>query len=509
MSMPLASSALYTAAQVREIDRKAIASGTSGIVLMRRAAEAAWQAAQQKYASLQSIVVLCGAGNNGGDGYLFARAARAAGKRVEVFAFAESKGDAATARQALLGDGVHIRNAAEDLEALPHCLAGADLVVDALLGTGLAGAPRPAYADVIEKVNQLQTPVLALDIPSGICADSGRLLGEQAVAAQLTVTFIAYKRGLFTDAATEHVGELVFASLGVTSHSPPDAEPVLLCNQAQLLSQLPQKRANHYKNRSGHVLVVGGDYGMAGAVILAGRAALRCGSGLVTLATRPEHVSAVVAAQPELMAHGIEKTAQLDALLARADVVVIGPGLGQSAWSRQLLERAAQSAVKAVVDADALNLVSAEPKLMPVAEALLTPHPGEARRLAIGLGVDTSLDRFSLAQALRDKSKKNVLLKGAGTIVAAQDQTRLCQYGHPVLATAGSGDVLSGIVAALMAQGMSSGDSAALAACLHGHAGEYWASENGAYGMLAGDIIAAVVARMNGAGINAAKMNGV
>ncbi|MGB5323915.1 MAG: NAD(P)H-hydrate dehydratase [Pseudomonadales bacterium] len=495
------SRALYTAAQLREIDRLAIAAGTPGVVLMRRAAEAAWQAAERYLqdslaVACKDIVVLCGAGNNGGDAFLVARAAKASGAAVKVFAFADSRGDAATARAALQGDGVTVQSHAQ-LDAAT--LATADLVVDGLLGTGAAGPPRDSYAAAIALVNAACRPVLALDIPSGICADSGRLLGAAAICADLTVAFIGFKRGLFTDAATEHVGTLVLATLGVDCAAYPVTSSAALCDFDALEQRLPARKANHYKNRSGHVLVIGGDYGMAGAVILAGRAAMLCGAGLVSVATRTEHVAAVVAAQPELMVHGIHSAAALAPLLARATVLVIGPGLGQSAWSQQLLLKAAASGIPAVVDADALNLVAANCKLLPCGDALLTPHPGEARRLAAGFAIDPGTDRFELAGALQRSSAKNLLLKGAGTIIANSDQMRLCPYGHPVLATAGSGDVLSGVAAALLAQGMSMHEAAQLAACLHAHAGEQWAARHGARGMLAGDLIAVIRELLNDA----------
>jgi hydroxyethylthiazole kinase-like uncharacterized protein yjeF len=491
---------LYTAAQVRVLDRRAIAAGTPGIVLMRRAAAAVLAELQCRWPSCKSVLVCCGGGNNGGDGYLFARLAHERGIGVTVLELGQSLvGDAATARQALIADGIQPVALAE-VDSFDF--ASSELIVDALLGTGLTGELRADCAEVIARMNAAAVPIIAVDLPSGLCSDTGNVVGSVAIEAALTVSFIGLKRGLLTSDAACHVGELIFTALEVEHRGGADAAAIVyLAKLEQLAKALPARLGNHYKNRSGHLLVVGGDYGMPGAPLLAARNALRCGAGLVSVATRPEHVAAIVAAQPELMVHGIEKTADLDALLEHATVVVIGPGLGQGAWSGQLLQRCKNHKTPFVIDADALNLVARYPSLMPVADAVLTPHTGEARRL-----LDSSdpmspsrqvTDRFIAAATLLERYQKTIVLKGPGTIVASLHRTCLSGYGNQALATAGTGDVLSGVIGALLAQGLSTGVAAELGVCLHGAAADRWVASHGSRGMVAGDLTAQLTLLLN------------
>ncbi|NNL56306.1 MAG: NAD(P)H-hydrate dehydratase [Pseudomonadales bacterium] len=487
---------LYSSAQLRQIDQRAIAAGTAGIVLMRRAAAAALHETLQRWPSVKKILVLCGSGNNGGDGYLFARLAAQRGLDLMVVELGESRSaDASTARKALLADGLQplAWQALSD-----HHLSGCELVVDALLGTGLSGPPRAAYADAIAAINRAGRPVVALDIPSGLCSDSGCVLGDSAVAAQLTVSFIGLQRGLFTADAGCHVGELVLAPLGVNSQALLDTQSITKLDKLEpLLACLPTRSANHYKNRSGHVLVIGGNQGMAGAVLLAAQAALRAGAGLVSVATRPAHVPAVVAAQPEIMAHGVEGVDDLQSLLQRASAVLIGPGLGQDSWARQMLLACRSIKQPLVLDADGLNLAAQTPALLPAAPAVFTPHPGEAARLAAPIENFKQADRFALATALAQHYRKTIVLKGPGTITADAAQSWLCAYGNQALATGGTGDVLGGIIAALLAQGLAPALAARLAVCLHGAAADQWVAKHGPYGMLAGDLPLELVALLN------------
>jgi NAD(P)H-hydrate epimerase len=481
-NLPLA---LYSAAQVRALDAQLIAAGTPGFELMSRAAHAIWRALRRRWPAAGAITVLAGRGNNAGDGYLVAALALRAGWQVQVLAVgdpAQLQGDAARARDEALIAGVRIQPWSE-------CAALSGVVVDALLGTGLGGAVREPYAQAIALLNASGLPVLAVDIPSGLCADSGQVLGV-AVRAQLTVTLIGLKLGLFTGVAADWVGELQFADL--------QADAQLVAAQpfsAQRLAgrnvpQLPPRPRNVHKGQLGHVLVVAGDRGFAGAGLLAAQSALRAGAGLVTLATRSEHLAAAQARLPEVMAAGVASANQLRALGAQASVWVVGPGLGQAAWGRSLLSAAVCSQALQVWDADALNLLALGGISMP-SIAVITPHPGEAARL---LGLDSSAvqaDRPAAAQALARRYQAVCVLKGAGTLVADPGGALLlCEYGHPVMAGAGLGDVLAGLIGALLAQGLPAFAAASLAVYLHARAGEVLAERG--RGLAASDLCAVI-----------------
>ncbi|MES2821371.1 MAG: NAD(P)H-hydrate dehydratase [Pseudomonadota bacterium] len=459
--------ALYNAAQVRALDVRLIAAGTPGFELMQRAARAAWRALRRRWPQACAMTVLAGCGNNAGDGYLIAALARRAGWSVRVLAVgdpAKLQGDAAQAHGEALDAEVTIEPWSADAE-----LQG--LVVDALLGTGLSGPVRAPYAQVIEHLNASDLPVLAVDIPSGLCADTGHVLGV-AVQASLTVSFIGLKLGLLTGEGPARVGELVFDDL--------QADPALLAQvpvealrlARENLPRLPPRSRTAHKGQLGHLLVVGGDQGLGGAALLAAESALRGGAGLVSLATRAEHVGAALVRCPEVMSQAVASANQLVALAARASVLVLGPGLGQAAWGRSLLSLAARCPVPQVWDADALNLLSLGTANLP-ADCVITPHPGEAARL-LGLSTaEVQADRPAAAWALAHKYQAVTVLKGAGTLVAAPDGAlALCDHGHPAMASAGLGDVLAGLVGALLAQGQTAWNAARLAVWLHACAGE-------------------------------------
>ena len=345
---------------------------------------------------------------------------------------------------------------------------------------------REPYAQAIRLVNASGLPVLAVDIPSGLCADTGRVLGV-AVRANLTVTFIGLKLGLFTADAPNQVGKLVFDDLqadpALVALTPRVTERMAACSLVRLA---PRPRTAH-KGQFGHLLVVGGDRGLGGAALLAAESALRGGAGLVSLATRPEHVMAALARRPEVMCAGVSSANQLLALADRADVLVAGPGLGQDAWGRSLLSVVAGLESLQVWDADALNLLAGGHVRLP-AGCVITPHPGEAARL-LGISTDeVQADRPRAVLALAQKFDAVVLLKGAGSLVATPDgRLALCDRGHPAMAGAGLGDVLAGLIGALLAQGMDAYAATCLAVWLHACAGESLA--RGGRGLAASDLI--------------------
>ncbi|MDP3847139.1 MAG: NAD(P)H-hydrate dehydratase [Pseudomonas sp.] len=477
--------ALYSAAQMRELDARLIAAGTPGFELMQRAAHAAWRALRRRWPDADSVTLLVGGGNNGGDGYLLAVLAQRAGWNVQVLTL--------VAPPALTGDAALAYAEAHAAQvSIRPWQAGTPLsgvLVDGLLGTGVKGSVREPLAQVIKQINASGLPVLALDLPSGLCVDTGCELGV-AVRAELTVSFIGLKLGLFTGGGPDLVGSLVFDDL--------QADPQLLAEQATAaqrlapdhLPWLPARRRSAHKGQFGHLLVVGGDRGLGGAALLAAQSALRCGAGLVSLATRSEHVAAALARQPEVMVQGLASANQLLGLAASADVLVVGPGLGQQAWGRSLLSAVAHRAAVQVWDADALNLLALGGVQLP-ADAVLTPHPGEAARL-LGLSIaEVQADRPGAALALAARYQAVVVLKGSGSLIAAADgRLALCDRGHPAMAGAGFGDVLVGVIGALRAQGLPAFEAACLAVWLHARAGELCGAAG--RGLAAGDLLASI-----------------
>lgn len=484
---------LFRAEQVRGFDRTAIDGlGIPGATLMARAGTAALRALRARWPEARRLAVVCGAGNNGGDGYVVARLARQEGLEARVLAVADPTG--------LRGDALGAAAAAREAGVLigafdPARLGDADVLVDALFGTGLDRPLEGHWAGAVDALRTAARPVLALDLPSGLHADSGRVLGT-AVRASVTVTFVALKLGHFTGEGPAHCGQVLFHDLGVPRTVLAGVEPAAHRLDANALTRVwlaPRARDAH-KGRFGHVLVVGGDHGYAGAARLAAEAAARCGAGLVTLATRPEHVSATVAVRPEVMARGVERASDLEPLLGRATVVALGPGLGRGAWGQGLAAAALQAGLPLVVDADALGLL---PEGGAAPERVLTPHPGEAGRM---LGVSASTvqaDRLVAAAQLRARFGGVVVLKGSGTVVDDGDgPPGVCDRGNPGMATGGMGDLLTGVIAALLAQGIPPGAAARLGVCLHAHAADL-AARTGERGLLASDLLGHLRVLMN------------
>lgn len=488
--------ALYRAEQVRALDRAAIeVHGIPGIELMRRAGAEAFRLLREHWPEARTIAVLAGAGNNGGDGYVIARLALADGLSVRVLRLgdpARLHGDAAASLEDYLAAG----GTTEPYSGLPP---GADLIVDALLGTGLERGVEGRWADAIAAVNAQRAPVLAIDVPSGLNADTGRVMGV-AVHARRTISFIGLKQGMFTGAGPDCCGEIHFSALGIPARVYASeilsARRIDWSQQAQALG--PRPRAAH-KGLFGHVLIVGGAPGMSGAARLAGEAALRAGAGLVTIATHPAHAPLLNLTRPELMVSGVQDAAGLAPLIERADVIAVGPGLGRGEWGRGLWEQVRLTARPRVVDADALNLLANDPG--PGRDWVLTPHPGEAARLLGISAEEVEADRFHSARELQRRFGGVAVLKGAGTLVQGGSgrPPAVCSDGNPGMATAGSGDALTGVIAALLGQGLAAEEAACAAVCLHAAAGDR-AALGGEKGLIAGDLVAALRGVANGIG---------
>jgi len=478
--------ALYTAAQVRELDRTAIeVHGIPGYELMCRAGAALARQVETGWPGAGAVLILCGPGNNGGDGYVLGRLLVQAGRAVQVLALTDP--------ERLRGDA---RRAADDFRAAGGCIARfagelpaeSCLLVDALLGTGLDRAVEGEYRIAIEALNRHPAPILAVDIPSGLHADGGRELGV-AVVAHTTVTFIGRKRGLYTGRGPACAGRVVFDDLAVPAATYSACESqVRLLGRALPEPSLRPRAADAHKGDFGHVLVVGGAPGMPGAARLAAEAAARSGAGLVSVATHAVHAAALNNGRPELMVRAVDAPAQLADLLVRATIVAVGPGLGRGPWGRALFERVLETGLPLVVDADALNLLAADP--LKRDDWVLTPHPGEAARLLQSTSAAVQADRFAAVTELQARYGGVAVLKGAGTLVAGGGAPlHLCALGNPGMASGGMGDVLTGVIAGLRAQGLSPLDAACSGVCLHAGAADALAAIQGERGLLAGDLI--------------------
>ena len=475
---------IYSAAQVRAMDRHAIeACGIPAYELMKRAGEAAFACLRRAWPDAPAATIVCGSGNNAGDGYVLAARAREAGIAVTVMSLAEPSGlrDAAAAAFADFQAGGG-RTQAFDAGAL----AATPLIVDALLGTGLARDVEGAFRRCIDAVNASERPVLALDIPSGLDADTGLVHGV-AIRATRTITFVGLKAGLFLGAAPDHVGALEFAGLGIPESAREDVAPRLTRIDAGVLAGvLRPRRKSAHKGEHGRVLVVGG-HAMAGAARLAGEAALRTGAGIVTIATAASQAAAILGERPELIVAAAESADALAPLLAAADAVAIGPGLGLGEQAAKLFDAVADGSGPAVIDADALTLLARQPRRRD--DWILTPHPGEAARLLGSDSATVQRDRLAAAQAIAERYGGVCVLKGAGTIVAARSTTpSVCDRGNPGMATPGSGDVLTGIVAALAAAGAEGRQAAAAGVWLHATAGDRAAGSR-PRGLIASDLL--------------------
>ncbi len=462
---------LYRAASVRELDRIAIEElNIPGATLMARAGQAAFELLLRTWPQTRIVAVVCGGGNNAGDGYVVARLAKEHGMDVRVAEVGDPtrlRGDALAARVSLESAGV------SPTPFTPLALDGAGVIVDAVLGTGLDREVEGHWASAIASMNETSAPILALDIPSGLHADTGRVMGE-AVCATATVSFIGLKQGTFTGDGPERCGRVDFHDLGVPEsiyqRRPPDARLDRLEHFRVTLG--PRPRAAH-KGRFGHLLVIGGDSGYIGAARLAGEAALRSGAGLVSVASRAAHAHVIHAGRPEIMAHGVETKTELKPLLQRASVIAVGPGLGQSGWAKRMLASALEAEKPLVVDADGLNLLAKNTDAGLSSSCVITPHPGEAGRLLKSSAAEVEADRFAALSSLVARFGCACVLKGAGTLTAAPDsEVYVCADGNPGMASGGMGDVLTGVIGALMAQGLRAQTAARAGVCLHARAGD-------------------------------------
>ncbi|EOY5739057.1 bifunctional ADP-dependent NAD(P)H-hydrate dehydratase/NAD(P)H-hydrate epimerase [Enterobacter ludwigii] len=473
---------IWHADDLRHAEKEAADSlGITLYELMQRAGEAAFNVACTAHPESSHWLILCGHGNNGGDGYVVARLAVAAGIHVTLLALESDKPlpeEASAAREAWLNAGGVIH--ATDI-VWPEEI---DVIIDGLLGTGLRSAPRDPVATLIARANAHSAPVVALDIPSGLMAQTGTTPGAVIQAAH-TVAFIALKPGLLTGKARDVTGTLHHNALGLESWLAGQETHVSRVDASLLAQWLPPRRPTSHKGDHGRLVIIGGDHGTAGAIRMTGEAALRCGAGLVRVLTRIENSAPIITARPELMVH--ELTPQsLEESLEWADVVVIGPGLGQQAWGKQALQKVENFRKPMLWDADALNLLAINPDKRH--NRILTPHPGEAARLLNCSVAEIESDRLLSARRLVKRYGGVAVLKGAGTVVASDEALGIVDAGNAGMASGGMGDVLSGIIGALLGQKLPLYDAACAGCVAHGVAADKLAARYGTRGMLATDL---------------------
>ena len=469
---------LYTSQETKKLDSLAIRSQkVPAFTLMQKASEFSFNVLLNNWPNTKKVFVFCGKGNNAGDGYLISHLAKEMGLESFIIQASPSNKISGASRKAfklaLESKVKRISIAAFKKKSLKD-----SVIVDALLGIGIKGNVRSNLSKLILEINKKSTniPVLSVDIPSGICSNTGINLGVH-IQADVTATFVGRKRGCFTSTGRTASGNVVFDDLGISSSlkSQIKTNCYLLDTEKSLL-KLKNRKGDAHKGDFGHVLVIGGDKGFGGAAILASKAAVFSGAGLVSLATRSIHVEAALSSCPELMVNGIESGQDVEEILAKSTVVVLGPGLGQSAWSEQMLQRTFMEAKKrnlpVVLDADGLNLLtklklkSGIPRKM-----VITPHPGEAARLVNKEVSKIQEDRFKSVTALEKKFGSVSVLKGSGSLVCykrgGKQRIGVCEAGNPGMAKGGMGDVLAGLIGSFLSQGLSLVEATEVAVDLH------------------------------------------
>jgi NAD(P)H-hydrate epimerase len=482
---------VFSRQQIQDLESNAIEQhGFKSYDLMQRAGKAAFMFIREHYPNAKRILIMAGGGNNAGDGYILARLLHNAEFEcftMPVAPITKLRGDAMRAQNDY---AIHDGRDIDYSEDLPEC----DLIIDALFGTGLTRPIENEFADAVNAINRTPAPVLSLDIPSGLSADTGNPMGP-TVYANSTLTFIGLKSGLITGESRNYTGKVGVDSLDLPDEVIDQAEKLGMSLSEMMPARLlPARKQNGYKNLYGHVLVIGGNIGYPNAARLAGEAAARTGAGLVSVACHPDNVAAIASGCASLMVKGIHEPHDLGDLVAKADVILIGPGLGQDKWAQKIFARIIETRKPLVVDADALRLLSNNPSKCD--HWILTPHPGEAAQLLACNSEEIQLNRVSSVLAIQEQYSGIAVLKGSGTLTCHDQHVNFCTSGNVSLATGGSGDVLAGIISSLVAQGISLTDAANCGVMLHGLAAEL-ISKQGTRGVLAEDLFPAIYKLVN------------
>ena len=492
---------LYTASETRKIDNLAIKEkGISGYSLMQMAAEFTLDVILREFSPVEELIIFCSKGKNSGDGFLLGSFAKEFGLEVTIVMSNTSnvlKGVSRKAFEEMKDAKVKIIST-KSVEKLK--VSNKAVIVDALIGTGLKGNLRKNIKESILALNKLgvKLPVLSLDIPSGVNPDTGDA-DDIAVYADITATFVAQKRGCFTSVGKKFSGEIVYSDLEIPKNLfSKITSTSYVVDYEDSISKVVYREQDAHKGHFGNVLIVGGDRGLGGAGLLSSRAAVYSGAGLTSLVTRPEHVSASLVSCPEVMVKGVDSGQDIEEHLVKPDVIAIGPGLGQSAWSEQMIQRvfweAEKRDISVIMDADALNLLTKLKLSSDLPKRLiLTPHPGEAARLLNTSVAVIESNRFSAAAKIQKKFNATVVLKGSGTVICHKSggtqKWGICDSGNPGMATGGMGDVLTGIIAGLLAQGLTLKEAAEAGVDLHAKAADQASLEFGEAGLTSSDVI--------------------
>lgn len=498
MSLP---QLVFTTQEIRFIEQEhAAANNGHCFDLMEKAGRAVFEAMRQVVAQPKMVYILVGKGNNGGDGYIMAATLLKQHIPFRIFAVGvpHAEAEAYTAFSYFTQLGGLVEYELPDLQEEMEKGKSPDVVIDALLGTGLESAPRDPLGKWIDFINSTKAYVIAVDVPSGVNADTGTVYSD-SVMANKTVCMLGLKAGLLTGDAVDYVGEVVVCDLGVdvsAYHGKlADADidgasylPIYLTSYEETLGDLPVRMPSAHKGDAGKVLLIGGNKGFGGAILICAQGAIRAGAGLVKVATDKANVSALNAHCPELMSVDLHDDLALQQAISWADVIAIGPGLGQALENDALLDCVLNADKPIVIDADALN-VMARVGLSFCKRAVLTPHPGEAARL-LGVTIERiNSDRYKAVYELQQKCGGVVLLKGAGTLICDGSSIIVIQEGSPAMASGGMGDLLTGIIAALRAEGLSQTSATVAGACIHGRAGYLAGEIGGVIGTIATDLL--------------------
>lgn len=542
---------LYTAAQTKLIDQTAIAQqfDSDGFILMQKAGQVAFNNIKHRYTNIKKLIIFCGQGNNGGDGFIIGKLAAQHNYSVDIYFLGnhdKQTNDSAKAYNDYFkyvdNEKIKLFTGLDQLPVIPdmdpatiklaqsssrNCLDRGDniLYIDALLGTGLRKAPEGDYKKAVDYINQ-QENIFAIDIPSGLDSNTG-VAYTPCVKANSTISFIGLKQGLLTADGPDYCGNIYFDNLGVDKaiYKQVENSSYLITDdwiKTTISKYLPKRHKNSHKHKFGHILAIGGDTGMPGAITMAGLAAMRSGAGLTTLLTNSKHSSEISQQYLELMVCGVDEYMDLEQdkisnLLHKSNVIVIGPGLGTSKWSKNIfnfvfdyiLESKSLNLHAVIIDADGLrhladyftenNKVKNFTKLLN--KLVITPHPGEANYLLSKVqqrDSNVSLDRFTSVKNLAGYYNAIAILKGVGSLICApESKPYLCNLGNPGMATAGMGDILTGVIAGLCAQDVPVLEATIIAVYVHAKAGDLQAEKYGERGLIATDILNEVRGLLN------------
>ena len=470
---------VFTAVETQKIEQFCIETlSITEYDLMLRAGKALINYINQVFPNKKVMQIICGSGNNGGDGYTVARLLLSDGKQVSCYEGKEPTQESAKkARNELIASGLN----PQSFTAL--MIQKDALIIDALLGIGCDKPVQGIYLDIINQINESGESILSADIPSGLCADSGKPRGSCVKQAHV-LSFITKKLGTVIGDSAQIINKLTIDKLDIPEKIINQIRSVYHVMNKSVLDPVIKKRANDaYKNQFGHILLVGGDSGYGGAIILAARAASQSGVGLVSVYTKKDHKEPLLTHCPDCMIH--DEESDLKALIHKATAIVVGPGLGLGKWSEKCLKIIIESAKPIICDADAITLLARDAVFPKKDNLIITPHEGEAKRL---IGEDHE-NRYAMVTALVKKTAATVILKGQNTLIKKEDDTFICTKGNPGLATAGTGDVLAGMIGGFLAQGHSELIASKAGVYLHAICGDACSEAYSERSMIASDLV--------------------